>query len=397
MKYRYRPSDKSHPPRFRRALHLSGSKTLRKGSPNGFYPLRDPEPYIERSGDPKKVKRIGRLRILFQRLGTRITRLRDRKRREAPHKTLPVLAGALTGALTVTLSVALIGLFVLAAPYGRSYTAVTVPDFEGKDPFSVLREEDPFNLILRYEANPLVAEGLVISQSPPAGVRRRIYSQDERCNVVLTVSRKTEPYSLEVLSGYAVRDAELLLLNHGIRVSLEEEYSSLESGTVLGSLPEAGTPMQTGDTVTLRISRGKKPMRTYVPDLSGLSESEALARLTKAGLRSGAVSYRTSSLPAGTVVEQELAAHTMADAYSEIGFCVSLGDRYAIRSVPDLYGMSDTDAEITLRGYGLTVTKRHPIPNPAEAGTVITQSPLPGTPITAETIGVELYVSSPSD
>ena len=73
---------------------------------------------------------------------------------------------------------------------------------------------------------------------------------------------------------------------------------------------------------------------------------------------------------------------------------VSIGNRYDLRVVPDLYGMSEKDAVNALREQGLTVGAIYPLSHAAPRGTVIVQSPVAGTPITSSTVTVDLYVSS---
>ncbi len=349
-----------------------------------FYPLTEqaPVPYV-----PHKKKHHPFLDFL--------SRLRQRRAsRPENHKTLPMLSGALCGVLSVTVLCLAIPLATLIAPYRMQGQVVTVPDFEGKDPYSVLDADDPFHLIIRQEVNPSVPEGLVISQSPAPGVRRTLKSTDDRQTVVLTVSKSKEAYTLQDLHGLSQREATLTLANQGLLSHIEYEYASGSAGTVLGTIPPSGTALSEGQSVTLRVCLGEKPLRAYVPDLCGLSEAAAYDRLCRAGLPLGEISYCASSLPAGTVVEQALPAYSLVDAETPVGFRVSLGQHYEARTVPDLYGLSTEQAILTLRQYGLAVGIRHTIQNPSQAGTVITQAPLPGTPIGAALYSVDLYVSS---
>ena len=398
MKYRFRPTDRDiSSPRRAVSYKLKGRRTLRRISAEEFYPLRDPEPFLCPLKARKRRSFYSYWKTIRLRVRGFLLRNARKRRGDAPHKSLPVLSGALCGSLSVTLLVAILGLYWLSIPYGEKTWEVTVPDLRGRNPFEALGENESFNLILKEEVNPNVADGLVISQSPSPGAVRRISKSEPYCNIYLTVSRSEEPYRLEELIGFSLREATLTLQNKGLTVRLSEEYSSRESGTVLGTIPAAGTSLSRGEEVTLRISLGQKPARAYVPELAGLSESEAVAKLQSAGLSVGQVYYQTASAPAGTVIGQDAAPHTVLKAYSEVGFTVSLGERYILRTVPDLYGRSLEDAVAILRSYGLTVLKRISIDNPAPKGTVISQFPLAGTPITAETVGVELSVSAHSD
>ncbi len=414
MKYRFRMADK--PPSHRkknRPLRLKGRDTLRKKplfpepiEPIDFFEFAEEEPPRRR-----KRERKGTLKTLFSQLQKRLAATAKAIRHSArtllqklrrPKKakrirTLPILSGALCAALLVTACSAGTVLLALFSRYGRAYTVCRIPDFLGKTPDSVLAETDqlPLNLIISYEYNPDVMAGLVISQTPKAGVTRRIYGSDGTCTVSLVVSRHREPYTLAHLAGISERDACLQLRNAGLSAIVTRAYSdTAPKGTVLSSTPEAGSSLREGDTVTLCVSLGKQTLRLAVPDLFGKSEADAAARLRAAGLSMGSISYVSSAYPAGTVIAQTPAAHTSLEEGSSVSVTVSAGDRYAIRTVPDLYGMNTEQAAAKLREYGLVVGESYPIANASPKGTVIAQSPVAGAPITSALVEVHLYISS---
>ena len=150
--------------------------------------------------------------------------------------------------------------------------------------------------------------------------------------------------------------------------------------------------MSSGESVTLVLSKGKPVRRAYVPDLLGLGESEAIARLRYAGLPVGGIRYVTDKQSAGTVISQSYPAYSMVEADTSVDLTVSLGDRYTPRTVPDLYGLDADEARALLALYGLTVGSTLPLGNAAPAGTVISQSPPAGTPLSSSTVAVDLYV-----
>lgn len=333
--------------------------------------------------------------LYARRLSERLRRPPKPRKKKAVH-ALGVLSGFLCAALLVSALSAGAVLWTLLSPYRRSYISVTVPDFVGKTPASVLSENEGYwNLTIQYEENPDVPEGLVITQSPKAGVLRRIYDEQSYYDVTLVVSRPDEPYTLENLVGMSERDALLTLRNHGLSFTVARTVSdTVPDGRVLQTTPAAGTVLRAGEAVALQISQGAQASMLSVPSLFGMTDAAARSALQSAGFSVGTVSYRSSSYAAGTVIAQASTPHTLLASGSAISYTVSTGDRYFLTSVPDLYGMTTTQAAEALRKYGLVIGERILVSNSASRGAVLMQDPPAGTPITASTFSVKLYIGS---
>ena len=315
--------------------------------------------------------------------------------------TLPIFAGALCAALLVSFVSSGAVLFHLFGGYHASYTSWTVPNFVGKEPQRVLSEESvriedelPWNLIIQYVDHAEIPAGQVISQAPAAGVVRRIYQKNGFCNITLTVSRGLPTFALTDLIGKSVRDARLVLQNHGIESTLQEINTPAQSETVLGTIPEEGTLLHEGDKVILQISRKTATPSVSLPSLLGLTEEKAATLLRTKGLAVGKVSYQNSSSPAGTVIAQSPTAGTLLSKGSTISYTVSIGEAVSLRTVPELLGLSYADAIARLREHGLVVGSLTSVHSAAPHGTVIQQSPAAGTPITSSTVSVDLYLSN---
>ena len=195
--------------------------------------------------------------------------------------------------------------------------------------------------------------------------------------------------------GESIRDAQLVLQNHGIQVSLREiERADAKSGVVLQTIPEAGAILHEGDRVILQMSRGSVKPKISVPSLLGLSEERAATLLRAKGFTVGSVSYQSSSRPAGTVIAQAPAESSLLSEGSAVSYTVSIGQAISLRTVPSLLGLSYADAIARLREVGLVVGSLTSIHSAAPRGTVIEQSPASGTPITSSTVSVDLYLSN---
>jgi serine/threonine-protein kinase len=126
--------------------------------------------------------------------------------------------------------------------------------------------------------DPDRAEGIVIEQTPPAGVE---VGRGAPVNVV--VSTGPELVILPDLTERTERDAVAQLNSLGLLFTVDEEYSSdVDEGLVIRTDPEANTEMQTGGTVLLVISLGPAPVD--VPNLNGLTPGQAEAILDDIGL-----------------------------------------------------------------------------------------------------------------
>ena len=259
----------------------------------------------------------------LRRFGAYIRQRTSKPKKEKLFHPLPILSGFLCAAILVSLLSAGGLLLHLFAPYARSYVGIPIPNYVGQDADAILAENhsEHFNLVLQYEQNPDVKAGTVITQSPRAGVVRRIYERDGYCTVTLTVSRPPQFYTLENLVGQDSRDALLTLRNHHLSVSLHKIYSAtVPEGQIFKTEPESGALLAEGDTVTLHVSLGAKKNVASVPNLIGMTETDALYHLRTAGFSIDTISYRASSGAAGTVLSQTPSAYTDAPRGERISF-----------------------------------------------------------------------------
>ncbi len=431
MQYRFRISERQKsnlpvPQRLHRRYRLKGRNTVRLSHEEaerirlsllfelGELPEGEPK---KKEKKPKKIKKVREKKVRSPRerkhrignalsafLGMCANLWKRCKKKAAKTSTvaLPMFAGALCAALLVSFLSSGAVLLHLFGGYHASYTSWRVPNFLGEEPSKVLSEqrdlygdELPWDLMIQYVSHDEIPAGQVISQSPSPGVTRKIYRKKASCAITLTVSRGRPTYELSDLVGKSERDARLVLQNHGIQASLQEiDDKESPKGSVLATIPAAGTLLHEGDRVILQISRGETEHNVFVPTLIGLTEERAATLLRAKGFTVGIVSYQSSSRPAGTVIAQSHTAASELPEGSSVSYTVSIGESVALRKVPELLGLSYADAVARLREYGLVVGKMTSIESAAPRGTVIEQSPAAGTPITSSTVSVDLYLSN---
>jgi beta-lactam-binding protein with PASTA domain len=313
-------------------------------------------------------------------------------------KWLSFFFGALCGSLCIALLSAIAVLLTLFGGFFSPYDELSVPMLIGKNYQTALAEADGrFKIELVYKSSDTQNAGTVISQTPEAGAVRKLYKSGEKGarTITLTVSTGKHYYTVDELSGLSERDALLVLRNAGASVKTVYEHSaSVPQGRVISSSPSASQPLYDGDALLLKISLGKKISKVSVPDLYLLTEQQAKATLEARGLVLGTITYKNSDIPAGSVILQQPSPYTKLDKGSGVDITVSLGNGFAQKQAPDLYGMTVAEAEAKLAEYGLVLGGIYTVSGGAPKGTIVAQTPIAGTPITSSIISVDIFISS---
>ncbi|GAA2410479.1 Stk1 family PASTA domain-containing Ser/Thr kinase [Nonomuraea africana] len=175
------------------------------------------------------------------------------------------------------------------------------------------------------------------------------------------------------LATQTQEDAEAKLASLKLKPAVVEEHSTeVEKGVVISTDPQAGTKVDEGATVTLKVSKGVK--KVQVPDgLIGMTPEEARAALDAVKLE-GVITPAVSSREQNKVFDTK----PKSGESVEEGTSVKLYVPKAQVPVPSVVGQTQEDAERTLKAEGFRVKV---VPQAADQppGTVITQSPEAGT------------------
>ena len=169
--------------------------------------------------------------------------------------------------------------------------------------------------------DPDVPPGHIVSQMPQA------YSLVKKGRqIYVTVSKGGALSEMIGVSGGSVRQARLMLRQHGFEVGevVEEASYTVPKGVVIAQDPKPGEVVERGTLVTLVVSAGKKALRIVMPDLVGKGFEEAQKTIEEMGLRLGDVEQRTSVevLP-NTVLEQQPEAGQEIKEGQEVRLVVS--------------------------------------------------------------------------
>jgi beta-lactam-binding protein with PASTA domain len=229
----------------------------------------------------------------------------------------------------------------------------------------------------------------VLRQDPAPGTDARKDS-----TVGLTVSKGPRTAPVPSVIGSTQGSARSTLERAGFKVTVREIQASEPQGIVVTQKPAPATRAPKGSVVTISISSGpatttaptttaptttQAPSGRGIPNVVGLPQRDALARLQGAGFRVD--SYPASSArPRGTVVSQRPSGGTRAAPNSVVRINVSLGSgQRPLRTIPDVTGMPEQEAKQRLVELGFTVRSVYrAVADPAQKGVVVEQRPAAG-------------------
>lgn len=185
---------------------------------------------------------------------------------------------------------------------GYSNGDIAVPDVKGKtlvEAEAILKDNN-LDFTLKEEFDAKVPTGTVIKQSPGAGSHVKAGRK-----IQLTVSKGAEPGVVPDLKGKNLAEATEML--HAAKLAVGKVTVQYKEGAAQGAVLsqdiEAGKKVAAGTKVDLvvNISKGQ----SVVPDLKGLTLSDARERLSSMGLMVGSVTTKEDSAPKGTVIGAE--------------------------------------------------------------------------------------------
>ncbi len=177
------------------------------------------------------------------------------------------------------------------------------------------------------------------------------------------------------LDGLTIEQAAETLAQSELRIGAQTpEISERPAGTVIAQQPAAGEAIEQGQAVNVTISTGRE--QSTVPQLVGLTSlDDVRIALSDFGLVLGAISEADSNQPGGYVLEQNPGEGTQVAAGSAVDVVVSSG----LVEVPDVTGATEAQARSDLAQAGFEVQVVEQESSSSSPGTVLAQSPQPGT------------------
>lgn len=297
------------------------------------------------------------------------------------------------GIIVAAAIVAVIAL--VASGVGSQSSTRAVPNLVGLSEDDATTQIEQTNFFtkgtVKEDYSETAPEGQVIDQDPDGGNQA---SQGTAINLV--VSKGQEPaqnVTVPDLTGMDENQAKQALSNVGlVGKAGDAVYSStVDEGKVVQQSPAANSTAKAGDTVTYQLSKGVQTVS--VPSVVGMSEADATAALKKAGFSVVTNSASSDSYDAGVVSAQSVTGS--AAKGSQVVITVSTGSKNS--KLPDVTGLSQSDAESRLSSAGFGVTVRQDYSGSGTVGTVVWQSPDPGTATTGSTVTIGVAAQAPTN
>lgn len=163
-----------------------------------------------------------------------------------------------------------------------------------------------------------IPEGAVLAQSPLPGQE---VSAGAEVSVIVSTGQP-RPIVPDV-SSMSVSMALRALEAAGFTVSMEDAPGEGSPGEIVGTVPEAGTPLPVPASVVLRI--GASPDFVNMPLVLGMPEDSAVVSLEAAGLRVTEIRYEAdATTPPYRVIFQNPAPGDSVDFQSPVRIRVSM-------------------------------------------------------------------------
>lgn len=202
-----------------------------------------------------------------------------------------------------------------------------LPSFVGSNYEAVINNAQlatMYNFNVVYIIDTEHESGYILSQDPPAG--RSMMITPEGIGVELSVSTGVVFSPVPDVLNMDYREAQNILQQSGFIVDIENSMSdNVAKDCVISTSPAAGEQQSSGSTVYMLVSSGATVSYVQMPNLIGLSESAAIAKLQSVGLSFDHSESMMSDVDAGTVIGQSIDAFTQIEEHTKITLRISTG------------------------------------------------------------------------
>lgn len=192
------------------------------------------------------------------------------------------------------------------------------------------------------------------------------------------------------MRGQVSADAIAALQNRGFKTrTLQKPDSTIPPDHVISTDPGANASVSAGDEITINVSTG--PEQRELPDVSSLSYSDAVKKLTAAGFSK----FKQANSPSTPdLIGKVIGTNPPANQTSAITNVVTIivGSGPETKQLPDVAGQTVDAAQKNLNVYGFTKFSQASVDSPRPAGEVVGTNPPKGQTVPVDSV-IELQVS----
>ena len=277
--------------------------------------------------------------------------------------------------------------------FGSNTTMVPVPNLVGKmyAELDVSKYPDLNISVGDYIYSDEFEYGQIVEQKPDANAQVPPDS-----NVKVWISMGPEEDELPPMQDLSTMTEEaainyLKALDETlIPMVRQENHDEIKEGLVVRTEPAAGDPLTRGQTVVIYLSMGPAVKTASVPNVIGMSATNAINTLRASGFDNYKLEKEESQQEKDEVIRLSVEVNEELDVTTEIIIYISEG--VVREKMPGLTGCTEAEAEKKLNDLGFYNLDFVYEENEVEAGIVFRQSITEGVEIDTETL-IVLYVS----
>src|ERR1700761_562610 len=188
-----------------------------------------------------------------------------------------------------------------------------------------------------------------------------------------TFGGPTRDIQVPDVRGQASADAVASLQNRGFKTrTLQKPDSTIPPDHVINTDPSANASVGAGDVITINVSTG--PEQREIPDVTGLSYTDAVNKLKAAGFGKF---RQTSAASTPEQLNKVIATNPQANQTSAVTnlITVVVGAGPETKQVPDVAGQTVELAQKNLNVYGFTKITQTMVDSPRPANEVLGTNP----------------------
>lgn len=170
---------------------------------------------------------------------------------------------------------------------------------------------------------------------------------------------KTDAVVVPKIEGKLLKEAQAIAEERGLTINVisTEEKEGIEPDTILKQNPKAEATIAKNGVIEVTVATEVKITMVEVPDIVGIDGAEAQRTLEAKDLYAKVERAYDDTIEVGKVISQSPLANTEVQEGDIITIVISKGPEMVVVNVPNLLGITQADASISLKNAKLTLGK----------------------------------------